>query len=155
MRVLWAHPRLPGVLTLGPAWAVCATAGNRCHVLNAVKQKFQLYKWPLWMGQERAKLNRKRTLCRISPYSVDPTVWGFNVWFWLTGKNWPELKKYSGLSDSWGFGGEGGWWVTQNWECEIVLNDSELNSIHNSSGFLDCKYLQESIHSREKVKCQM
>ena len=43
----------------------------------------------------------------------------------------------------------------QNWECEIVLNDSELNSIHNSSGFLDYKYLQESIHSREKVKCQM
>lgn len=43
----------------------------------------------------------------------------------------------------------------QNWESEIVLKDSELNSIHNSSGFLDCKYLQESIHSREKVDCQM
>ena len=86
MRVLWAYPRLPGVLTPGPASAVCATAGNPCHVFNAVKQKFQLYKWPLWMGQERAKLNRKRTLCRISPYSMDPTVWGFNVWFCLTGK---------------------------------------------------------------------
>lgn len=40
MRVLWAYPRIPGVLTPGPAPAVYATAGNRCHAFNAVRQKF-------------------------------------------------------------------------------------------------------------------
>lgn len=99
-------PRLPGVLKPGPDPAVYAAAGNQCQALNAVKKKFQLCKWPLNVTRKGKAEQEKNFVqnCPLLHGSHNERLLCLVLTHW---KNWPELKKYYGLSDSWEFGGKG------------------------------------------------